>query len=38
MGGFQAFQSGVLYNVNFRNNSSATAWAMINSIRIPAAG
>lgn len=38
MGGFQVFQSGVLYNVNFRNDNSDTAWAMIHSIRIPAAG
>jgi hypothetical protein len=38
IGGLQVFQSGVLYNVNIRNDSSDTAWAVIHSIRIPAAG
>ena len=38
MGGLQVFQNGVLYNINFRNDSSDTAWVMIYSIRIAAAG
>lgn len=38
LGGFQVFRNGVLYNVTVVSNSSATAWAVIHSIRIPADG
>ncbi len=38
LGGLQIIQSGALYNVTFRSNSSDTAWAVIHSIRIPADG
>jgi len=37
-GGLQVFRSGLLYNVTIASNSSDTAWAVIHSIRIPAAG
>jgi hypothetical protein len=38
LGGFQVFQDGSLYNVTIASGSSDTAWAVIDSIRIPRAG
>ena len=38
LGGLQVFRSGVLYNVTIASDSSATVWAVIHSIRIPADG
>jgi hypothetical protein len=38
LGGLQVFRTGALYNVTIDSDSSDTAWAVIRSIRIPAAG
>jgi len=38
LGGLQVFRSGALYNVTIFSDSSDTAWAVIHSIRIRAAG
>lgn len=38
LGGLQVFRNGALYNVTISSESSDSAWAVIHSIRIPAAG
>jgi hypothetical protein len=38
LGGLQVFRGGVLYNVTIASDRSATAWAVIHSIRIPPGG
>lgn len=35
VGGFQVFRNHVLYNVMVVSSSSATAWAVVHSVRIP---
>jgi hypothetical protein len=35
VGGFQVFRDHVLYNVTVTSSSSATAWAVVRSVRIP---